>query len=319
VAREARKLRRAAERQTDEGKASKKSVFDQPVKPKPVEVPDPLRGEAFKKMLLRLALPLAAVWIVGGFIANFTYSSIGKSFAIGVPAVVTVALVAVVAFAVRQAQRARGVASILSTVESAEDRRAAIEKIETSYKKKDPAAVFAKAQLELQEDPKKALETLKQIDLAKVQAPIADEARAQRAMIHLLLGEVAEARPLADGIQLSRHQEPKSRAMLAAVIGESLSRSGQAKKGLETLQALDPEDAEYADLRPQLYRAYAYAYAHTGDSGGMKKMLKKLMAVDLRLLAGFMAKKTHPLLQKEAKKLLAQSGQMPRKMVVQRH
>lgn len=319
MAREARKLRRAAERQTDEGKASKKSVFEQPVKPKPVQVPDPLRGEAFKKMLLRLALPLAAVWIVGGFIASFTHSSIGKGFAIGIPAVVTVALVAVVVFAVRQAQRARGVASILSTVESADDRRAAIEKIETSYKKKDPAAVFAKAQLELQEDPKKALETLKQIDLAKVQAPIADEARAQRAMIHLLLGEVAEARPLADGIQLSRHQEPKSRAMLAAVIGEALARSGQAKKGLETLQALDPEDDEYADLRPQLYRAYAYAYAHTGDNGGMRKMLKKLMAVDLRLLAGFMAKKTHPLLQKEAKKLLAQSGQMPRKMIVQRH
>jgi hypothetical protein len=312
-------MRRAAERQTDEGKASKKSVFEQPVKPKPVEVPDPLRGEAFKKMLIRLALPLVAVWLVGAFIANFTYSSIGKGFAIGVPAVVTVALLLVVAYAVRQAQRARGVASILSTVESAEDRRAAIEKIETSYKKKDPAAVFAKAQLELQEDPKKALETLKQINLAKVQAPIADEARAQRAMIHLLLGEVAEARPLADGIQLSRHQEPKSRAMLAAVIGEALSRSGQAKKGLETLQALDPEDDVYADLRAQLYRAYAYAYAHTGDSGGMKKMLKKLMALDLRLLAGFMAKKTHPLLQKEAKKLHAQSGQMPRKMVVQRH
>lgn len=312
-------MRRAAERQTDEGKASKKSVFEQPVKPKPVEVPDPLRGEAFKKMLLRLALPLVAVWIVGGFIASFTYSSIGKGFALGIPAVVTVALVLVVVYAVRQAQRARGVATILSTVESAEDRRAAIEKIETTYKKKDPAAVFAKAQLELQEDPKKALETLKQIDLAKVQAPIADEARAQRAMIHLLLGEVAEARPLADGIQLSRHQEPKSRAMLAAVIGEALARSGQAKKGLETLQALDPEDDVYADLRAQLYRAYAYAYAHTGDNGGMKKMLKKLMGLDLRLLAGFMAKKTHPLLQKEAKKLLAQSGQMPRKMIVQRH
>jgi hypothetical protein len=31
-----------------------------------------------------------------------------------------------------------------------------------------------------------------------------------------------------------------------------------------------------------------------------------------------MMKKTHPLLQKEAKKMLEQSGQMPRKMMVQR-
>ena len=38
----------------------------------------------------------------------------------------------------------------------------------------------------------------------------------------------------------------------------------------------------------------------------------------VRLVMGFMAKRTHPLLQKEAKKMLEQSGQMPRKMVVQR-
>ncbi len=318
MARGARKLRRAAERQADDGKGSRKNIFEQPIKQKPVDVPDPLRGEAFKKLIFRLALPLAAVWLIGGFIATFTYSTTGKSFAIGIPAIVTVGLVLVVVYAVRQAQKARGVANILSKVESADDRKAAIAQIETSFKKKDPAAVFAKAQLELQEDPKKALKTLEQIDLEKSQGLIADEARAQRAMIHLLMGEVSEARPLADGIQLSRHQEPKSRAMLAAVIGEALSRSGQAKKGLETLEALDPEDEVFADLRPQLYRAFAFAFAHTGDTKGMRRMLRKLMEQDIRLLAGFMAKRTHPLLQKEAKKLLAQSGQMPRKMVVQR-
>jgi hypothetical protein len=203
-------------------------------------------------------------------------------------------------------------------VESAEDRRAALAELEGTFKKKDPAAIFARAQLELQENPKKALETLEQIDLGKVAAQVADEARTQRALIHLLLGEVAQARPLADGIDLSRHQDAKSRAMMTAVIGEAWARSGQAKKALETLELLDPEDAEYESLRPQLYRAFAYAYAHVGDVKGMRRCLSKLKAQDVRLLAGFLARRSHPMLAKEAKKLLEQSGQMPRKMIVQR-
>ena len=98
----------------------------------------------------------------------------------------------------------------------AEDRQAALEQIDTTYKKKDPTAIFAKAQLLMHEDPQKALETLEQIDLKKVMAPVADEARAQRAMIHLMLGETSEARTLADKIDLGRHKEPKVKATLAS-------------------------------------------------------------------------------------------------------
>jgi len=314
---QARKLRRAVERQTDEAKP-KKARLDQPMKAKPVDVPDPLKGDAFKSLLMRLGIPLVAVWLVGAFIATFTQTSTGRGLALGIPALVTAVLLGIVVWAVQQAKKARGVASILNRVETAEDRKAALAELETSFKKKDPAAIFARAQLELQEDPKKALTTLEQIDLGKVTSQIADEARAQRAMIHLLIGEVSDARPLADGIELSRHQEPKSRAMMAAVIGEAWARSGQAKKGLETLKLIDPEDSEYEALRPQLYRAYAYAYAHVNDQKAMRRSLRKLAEADLRLLGGFMAKRTHPLLTKEAKKILEQSGQVPRKMVVQR-
>jgi hypothetical protein len=134
-----------------------------------------------------------------------------------------------------------------------------------------------------------------------------------------MMGDVSEARTLVSGIDLKRHQEPRTRAMLATVSAEAWARSGEAKKALETLGLFDPEEDTFEQLRPQLYRAFAYAYAYTNDLNGMKRMLKKLGAIDARLLGGFMAKRTHPLLQKEAKKLLEQSGQMPRKMMVQRH
>lgn len=317
MAKEARKLRRAATKRDDDG-SSKKPLLNEPMKAKPVDVPDPLRGDAFKKLLMRLALPLIAVWLIGAFAASFTHSTTGRSIALGLPALATLLLVGVVLWAVQQAKKARSVAGILNRVETAEDRKAALSELDASFKKKDPAAIFARAQLELQEDPKKALRTLEQIDLGKVQATVADEARTQRAMIHLLMGDVGEARPLADGIEVSRHQDAKSRAMMTAVIGEAWARSGQAKKALDTLQLIDPEDPEYEPLRPQLYRAYAYAYAHTSDLKNMKKCVKRLGDIDMRLLGGFLAKRAHPLLQKEAKQVLERSGQMPRKMVVQR-
>ena len=86
----------------------------------------------------------------------------------------------------------------------------------------------------------------------------------------------------------------------------------------ETLSLFDPEEEAFEPIRPQLYRALAYTAAYASDMQGMRRALKKLLAQDVRLLGGFMTKKTHPLLQKEAKKMLEQSGQVPRKMVVQR-
>lgn len=318
MAKEARKLRRAATRQDSGDGKSRKKALAQPLVQRPKELADPLGRDALKKLVLRLAIPLVGVWLLGGLIAGVSQSSTAKTVALGVPGVVTVVLLGIVFWAIRQAQKARGVAGVLSQVETADDRKAALEQLDKGFKKKDPAAIFARAQLELQEDPKKALLTLEQIDLGKVMAPVADEARSQRAMIHLMLGEAEPARRLADGIDLKRHNEAKARAMMAAVIAEAWARTGQAKKGLETLQLFDPEDAEYEQLRPQLWRAYAFACAYGSDLKGMKRALKKLLEQDVRLLGAFLVKRTHPLLQKEAKRLLEQSGQVPRKMVVQR-
>jgi len=320
VAQEARKIGRAADRQSagaSDGKAKKKALA-KPVIQKPQDLPDPLSKEQLKGLLLRLGIPVLAAWMLGLLIAGISYSQTVHVIALAVPAVVTVLAIGLVWFVMRQAKKARGVASILSRVETAEDRKAALGELETSFKKNDPAKIFAQAQLELQEDPKKALETLERIDLGKVMAPVADEARSQRAMIHLMIGEVSQARQLADNIELSRHQEPKTRALMAAVVAEAWARSGQAKKAIETLEVFDPEDAAYAQLKPQLWRAYAFAYAYTNELKGMRRALKKLLDQDVRLLGGFLIKKTHPLLQKEAKKLVEQSGQVPRKMVVQR-
>ncbi|MEB2313712.1 MAG: hypothetical protein OZ921_09780 [Sorangiineae bacterium] len=319
MAKEARKLKRAAARQESAQDAKeKRKALKQPVVARPnTELPDPLGREQLRSLGLRLGLPVAAVWLLGVLIAGVSQSTTTKAIALSVPAVATVAAAALVLWALRQAKRARSVASLLSRVESADDRKAALAELD-SAKKKDAAAIFAKAQLEMQDDPRKALATLETINLERVMAPVADEARAQRAMIHLVLGEVGLARQLADNIDLKRHQDPKTRAMLASIVGEAWARSGQSKRAIETLELYDPEDDDYEQIRAQLYRARAYAGAHGGNSALMRRALRKLLDQDVRLLGGFTGKKTHPLLMKEARKLLEQSGQVPRKMVVQR-
>ncbi len=282
------------------------------------QLPDPFGPAQLKGLLLRLGLPLLAVWMICGLIAGVVNSALVRSILIGIPAALTLAALGLVVWAVRQARKARGVAGLLSKVDTKDERQAALHELETKYKGNDPTAIFARAQLLLQEDPKKALEVLETINLSKVMANVADEARGQRAMIHLLLGEVPKARDLADGIQLSRHQDAKSRGMLAAVVAEAWARSGQAKRAVDTLSVIDTEDAELAQLRPQLLRAQAFAFAHADDLKAARRALRKLVDIDPRILGGFMQKKTHPLLQREAKKLLEQSGAMPRRMQVQR-
>src|SRR5690606_27531012 len=147
----------------------------------------------------------------------------------------------VVIWALSRAKKARGVAAILASVESEADRDKAIAQLETQFKAGDPAAVFAKAQLQMQSDPQQALATLEQLELGKLNAAVADEARAQRGMIHLMLGDVSRARDLADGIDLSRHQDARSKAMMSSVIAEAWSRTGQAKKAQSVLEVFNPE------------------------------------------------------------------------------
>lgn len=316
MAKEARKLKRSHTRDAAGGKMKKKLAAQPAVQQ--AAPPDPLSPQNLRSMLLRLGIPVLAAWILGAFVASVSTSRTVFWISIGLPAVLTVVIVGLVLWALGQARKARGVAGILQGVTSAEDRQAALDEIQTKYKKKDPAAIFARAQLLMQEDPEKALEVLEEIDLNKVMAAVADEARAQRAMIHLMQGRPKQARDLVDGIDLSRHQDAKTRAMLGAVVAEAWARTGQAKKGVETVELFNPEDDEYEQLRPQLYRARAFAYAYTSDLKQMRRALRKLLEQDARLLGGFLVKKTHPMLQKEAKKLLEQSGQVPRKMVVQR-
>ncbi len=314
MAKEARKLKRASQAASDRKSTGAASL----AAPDPANIPDPLAPGAIKSMAIRLGAILGALWLIGGLIAGVSQSPLTMQLALGIPGVLTVVVIGVVVWAVRRAQKARGVAGILAGVKTDEDRAEAMERLGKDFKANDPAAIFAKAQLQMQEDPKAALATLEQINLSKVMGTVADEARAQRGMIHLMQGEPLKARDLADGIDLARHQDERAKAMMSSVIAEAWARTGQAKKAIETIELFDPEEEGLEQMKPQLYRARAFAYAYGNKPKLMKKALRKLAEVDPRLLGGFLVKRAHPMLQKEAKQMLERSGQMPRKIQYQR-
>jgi hypothetical protein len=264
-----------------------------------------------KKGFVRVAAVLAILWVIALFIPS------------PIPKYVMAALTVVAAGAgvwfVRYVKKTEALGSLLRGADTAEGRKEALDKLDADFKKGDVQATLARAQLEMQEDPRKALETLETVNLDKQLTPVGDQVRALRAMLHLTLGEPAEARPLVDKLELGKQQDVKTRAMFATVAGEAWARTGLAKKGLETLELFNPEDPEISDMRIQMWRARAFAYASLNDLKGVQRCLRKLCDSSPQLLAMFVQqKKVHPLLEREAKQILMQSGAVPRKMTRQR-
>lgn len=253
-----------------------------------------------KTILTRVALPLAAVWLIAAFLRN--------KWVYGVAGVLTALLAGVVLFALFYMRKTQRVASIVGEAKTKEDREQAIARIDKEFKKDDTAAIFAKAQLQMHEDPRAALVTLETIDLKKVMANQADEARAQRAMIHLMLNETQEARTLVDPIDLGRQQDQRGKAMIASVVCEAWARTGQAKRAKDILDLFDPEDSTLGDVRPGLLRATVFVCGALDDLKSARSAMHKLAKTDARIVAGFAQKGVHPLLVEEAKKILTRAG-----------
>ncbi len=281
--------------------------------------PDPLSALQPKKLAVRIGIPTLIGWVIA--------IAIGHWIALAVASALTIALIGVLFYVFRYARRTQRVVEIVKQADSKEARKEAIQKLDTDFKKDDAAAVFAKAQLQLQDDPREALRTLESIKLDRVMPPVADEARVQRALIHLMFGETENARELVDKVDIERHKEAKSRATIVAIIAEAWARSGQAKRAVELLETLTL-DKEIEDIKPQILRARAFAYAWANNTKQMKHTLRELFAANPQFLSGFITKKkhpmgvsprgVHPILEKEAFDMLARSNTTQRRVEYRR-
>jgi Flp pilus assembly protein TadB len=171
-----------------------------------------------KQTYLRVGIGLAVAWALAIGVWSWSRSSI-LLITMGVLSVVVAGLAF---WLVRYVKRSQELGALLRGADTDEGRKEALKKLETDFKKDDAQAILARAQLEMQEDPKKALATLESVDADKVRTPgLGSQLFAMRAMILLTLGEPAEARKLADKLDLSKQQDAKARAMFATVASEA--------------------------------------------------------------------------------------------------
>jgi hypothetical protein len=262
-----------------------------------------------KKIAVRVGLVVLVLWAIALIIHHW--------IALAVAGTLTVVIAGAGGWLYRYMKKSEALGALLRGADTEEGRKAALTQLEGM--KGDSQALLARAQLEMQEDPKKALATLESADLSKMMGPMADQFRTMRAMIHLTQGEITPARTLADELDLGKQQDPKTRAMFATVAAEAWARSGQAKKAVETLELFNPDDPEFAEMKTQMWRARAFAYAGANDMKGAGRALRKLADMNPHLLGMFIgSKKVHPLLEREAKQIVMKMGAAPRRVVRQR-
>ena len=296
---------------SDMAKAKKKSVAEVQKELRDLSKPTERAPVDMKKIYLRVAAVLVVLWIAAlAFRNNIGFAAAG---------VLTVVTGGVLFWLKGYFAKAQKLGALLSGADTDVGRKKALETLETDFKKGDTQAVLAKAQLLMQENPREAQAVLEGVKLDKQLAPVAAQVRAMRAMIHLTFGEVKEARALADQLELGKQQEPKTRAMFAAVASEAWARTGEGRKAVDTLDLFNPEAPDMAEMKAQIWRARAFAYASTNDMKGAGRALRKLAEINPHLLGMFVGqKRIHPMLEKEAKGIVMKMGVVPRKVVRQR-
>lgn len=258
------------------------------------------------------------VLIVTWLLALGFWSGLQSNIPLYVAAVMTAVMIGAAIFIKRNFDKSQEFGALLGEGSnlSDEERAARIAKLDAKVDKGDATAIMTKAQLQMQDAPRDALQTLEKVDLAKANKMIGTQIRGMRAMIHLNLGEIQAARALADDVDLAKTADPKSRGNVAAIVAEAWARSGNPIEAAELLDKYDPDDKNFEDIRVQLLRARAFASAHKKDITGMRRALKLLSEISPQLLALFVGqKRIHPLLEKEARKRLEKSGLMPRQRV----
>ncbi len=258
-------------------------------------------------------IALLVVWLLAlGF-----WSGLNSLIPIYIAAVLSVAALIGAVLVRRNLSKSQELGDMLGGGDlTPEEKAARLEKLEVRVQKGESAAIMAMAQLQMQDEPKEALKTLERANLDKGPKLVAHQIRGMRAMIHLNLGEVKDARVLADAIDLNKMPDPKSRANLVGVVAEAWARSSNPIEAVELLDKYDPEDKDFGDVKVQLLRARVFASAHRNDLNRMRGAMKRLEEMSPQLLAVFVGqKRVHPLLQKEARKRLEKSGLIPRQRV----
>lgn len=238
-----------------------------------------LDSPLFNRKNLGLGLGiLAALWL--------TAAMTGSKIVLGIMGVVTLAAAGGLVWVYRLVKKQRSVVSLLQSAQaSPEARLAALAQLQGDDK--DVLKMIARAQLEAQDDPKKAIATLEMLDLGKVPSTSQDDVRVLRAQLYLATGRLRDAAMMADGINLGAAPNASAKAMVTAIVGEAWARTGKADRALVILDELKLDDPDLGQAAILARMAKIFASFHAGKKDRARKELENLMRLDVNYLGRF--------------------------------
>jgi len=258
-------------------------------------------GGVSKKRLSIIVLVTIAAWVFA-----ISTGSLVVQIIVGV---LTLAMLTLMFLSFRMLSKQKRVVSLLQgSTASPEARRDALAKLAEGKDADSPTSIFARSQLQAQDDPEAALRLLDRVELKAYPPMMQDDVSLLRCQLCLGTGRTQEARKSADLINLDNPSREQMKAMSSAIVAEAWARTGKSKDALAILDGLvyPKENRDQIEVQARIARIFARFAAN--QRGAARNELNALANENPDYLGKFVMPqfKVHPELQKLARSVLQQ-------------
>lgn len=258
----------------------------------------PQVGGIKRKNLIIIGVIVALAW---AFAINT-----GSTVLMIVVGVLTAVVGGVLVWAFRVLRKQQSMVKLLQGATNADARREALAKLSEGKDADTPTNVFARAQLLAADDPKAALAMIEKIELRTFPPAMQDDVALLKAQLLLGFGRTADARKVADTMNLDNPVRKEVRALAASIVAEAWARTGKSKDALALLETIEVPKQNAEQIRVQIRVARTFAKFAGGSRQAARNELAALANEDVNLLSRFLAPqfRVHPELQKLARSVL---------------
>ncbi len=256
-------------------------------------------GGVSKKRIIIIVLIAVAAWVFA-----ISTGSLVVQIIVGV---LTLAMLVIMGLSFRMLKKQKRVVSLLQgSTASPEARKDALAKLAEGKDANSPTSIFARAQLQAQDDPGAALRLLDRVELKAYPPMMQDDVSLLRVQLCLGLGRTQDARKSADLINLDNPQRAQMKAMASAIIAEAWARTGKSKDALALIDTIEypKENRDQIEVQARISRIFARFAAN--QRGAARNELNALANDNPDYLGKFVLPqfKVHPELQKLARSVL---------------
>jgi hypothetical protein len=262
------------------------------------QAPQAQAGGIKRKNLIIIGVILALAWA-------FTLNT-GSTVLMIIVGVLTVVVLGVLVWAFRMIRKQQRMVSLLQGATNADARRQALAALSEGKDANSPTNVFARAQLLAADDPKGALTMIEKVELRTFPPAMQDDVALLKTQLYLGFGRTADARKVADTMNLDNPARKEVRALAASIVAEAWARTGKSKDALALLETIEVPKQNAEQIRVQMRVARTFAKFAGGARQAARNELSALANEDLNLLSRFLAPqfRVHPELQKLARSVL---------------